>query len=186
MALLGACKSKEEPAPPTPGLKPKGLTTSHRTFTSEEYAVMAAAAERILPRDEDPGALDAHVPEYIDRILTTPVLRPMKEEFLSGTAALDRRCKRMFKTGFAQASAAQQDEVLTLFKESPRGTGEAHYYELLLVLTLEGLLGDPSYGGNKDYLGWKLAGFSLVGELAAPPPPGYDGVEHLHSSKGPH
>ena len=28
-----------------------------------------------------------------------------------------------------------------------------------MVLTLEGFLGDPSYGGNKDQVGWALVGF---------------------------
>lgn len=183
MLLGSGCKQKKkEAAPPKPsGLKPKGLTTSHRTFTSEEYLVMSAACERILPKDEDPGALEANVPEYVDRMLQSPSLKQMKEDFLSGTAALDRRCQRMFKVGFADASAEQKDQALAVFKESAPGTGEAHYYELLVVLTLEGFLGDPSYGGNKDQVGWKLVGFDLIGKHAAEPPPGYDGDRHLHS-----
>ena len=43
------------------------------------------------------------------------------------------------------------------------------------VFTLEGFLGDPSYGGNKDYVGWKLVGFGTT-----PPGAGYDGTQMLH------
>ncbi|MFZ5468922.1 MAG: gluconate 2-dehydrogenase subunit 3 family protein [Myxococcota bacterium] len=179
VVLLGSACKKEE-ATKVEVKKPRGLTTSHKTFTNDEYDVVAAACERIIPKDEDPGALEANVPEYIDRMLQSPELSKMKEEFLSGTAALDRRATRMFKVGFAQASAAQRDELLTLFKDSPKGTGEARFYELLVVLTLEGLLGDPSYGGNKDQVGWKLVGFSMVGHQAAAVPTGYDGQKHLH------
>ncbi len=179
VVLLGGpgCKREEPPAPAPKRAGP--LTTSHLTFTAEEFAVVAAAAERVLPRDEDPGAKDANVPLYIDRMLQSPDLRQMRDDFLAGTAALDRRCKRVHKTGFATATAAQQDEILKLFKESRSDSGEAKYYETLVVLTLEGFLGDPSYGGNKDRVGWALVGFGT-----SEPPQGYDGHHHLHAHDG--
>ena len=180
--LLGAaCKKTDEP--PAASKRPKVLTTSHLTFTNDEFAALSAACERVVPKDEDPGAIDAQVPQYIDRMLQSPDLRQMKDDFLAGVAALDRRSQRMFKLGYAGATATQQDELLTLFKNSRPGTGEAHFYELLVVLTLEGLLGDPSYGGNKNGVGWALVGFSMVGHEAAEPPPGYDGTKHLHHGK---
>ena len=52
-----------------------------------------------------------------------------------------------------------------------------------MVLSLEGFLGDPGYGGNHDRVGWDLVGFKLVGAQAAEPPPGYDGVKHLHAAR---
>jgi len=182
VVLLGAaCKPKESPeaTPRAPGVKPQAFTSAHRTFTGEEFAVMAAACERICPRDEDPGALDANVPEYIDRMLQSPDLSQMREDFVSGTQALERRSRSMFGKGFAEAAPAQQDEVLTAFKNGKPGSGEAHYFELLMVLTMEGLLGDPSYGGNKDHVGWALVGFGT-----SEPPPGYDGSKHLHPHRG--
>ena len=36
--------------------------------------MLLAACDRALPRDQDPGALDAGVPEYIDRMMQTPEL----------------------------------------------------------------------------------------------------------------
>ncbi len=181
VVLLGqaACKSKEPEAPKAKGIKPQGLTTSHRTFTQAEYEVMAAACERIVPRDEDPGARDANVPEYIDRMLQSPELSEMREDFIKGLGALERRSQGKFGQGFAKVTLAQQDELLTLFKDSRPGSGEAHFYELLVVLTLEGMLGDPSYGGNKDRVGWALVGFGT-----SEPPPGYDGMKHLHGHGG--
>lgn len=182
--LLGpACKRSEDkpPAPPSaPG--PQGTTPGGqplRTFSSFEYAVVAAATERILPRDEDPGALDADVPVYIDRILQTPALEPVRDDFLGGVAALERRAQRMFQKGFAALTPAQQDELLTLFKDSPPRSGEAHFFELLTVMTLEGFLGDPSYGGNKGKVGWRLMGFDTVGTVAMAPPEGHDGPKCL-------
>jgi len=181
VVLLGssACKcSSEEPLKP-PGPTPVGDSPPHLTFTRLEFSTMAAACERILPRDEDPGAKDANVPEYIDRILQTPEMKQMKSDFLQGLSALERRSRSMFKKGFAEATPEQQDELLTIFKDSGDGTGEAHFYELLVVLTLEGFLGDPSYGGNKNKVGWHLVGFDAVGTIAMAPPEGYDGPKCL-------
>jgi gluconate 2-dehydrogenase subunit 3-like protein len=36
--------------------------------------------------------------------------------------------------------------------------GEA-FFELLRTHVLEGVFGEPSYGGNRDMIGWKLVGF---------------------------
>jgi gluconate 2-dehydrogenase gamma chain len=169
------CGSQPEPAAPAPA-------SNRLTFGDPEWAILTAACERVLPKDEDPGALDAHVPDYIDRILQTPELQKMKADFVSGLAALDRRASRMYKKGFAQLAPAEQDELLAIFKDSPEKSGEAKWYELLLVLSLEGFLGDPSYGGNFNHAGWDLVGFKMVGTQASEPAPGYDGVKHLHTA----
>lgn len=149
------------------------LTSSHHSFLDDDYAVVGAACERILPKDDDPGALEAGVPEYIDRMLQSPELARMREDFIQGTAHLQKRARRMYKKGFAELNGEQQDTLLRLFRESAPGSGEAHYFELLMTLTLEGYLGDPSYGGNKNRVGWALVGFQ-VGE----PLPGHAGMGH--------
>jgi gluconate 2-dehydrogenase gamma chain len=180
VVLLGpaACKRSSEEERAQPPVAPLS-GSPHGTFSGLEFATVAAAAERILPKDEDPGAKDANVPAYIDRMLQTPELKQMKSDFLQGLSALERRSRSMFQQGFAQATPEQQDELLTLFKDSGAGTGEAHFYELLVVLTLEGFLGDPSYGGNQGRVGWRLVGFDTVGTVAMAPPEGYDGPKCL-------
>jgi gluconate 2-dehydrogenase gamma chain len=176
--LLGGCKQDEPKAPPPPK---QALTSSHRTFTDGEWLTLAAAVERMLPKDEDPGAVEAGVPEYIDRMLQTEQLATMKQNFVPGLAALDRRAQRMFQKAFHQCSVEQQDELITLFKNSPEKSGEARWYEMFVVLVLEGYLGDPSYGGNKGEVGWKLVGFNLVGRnVKGDPRAPYDGSQRLH------
>jgi gluconate 2-dehydrogenase gamma chain len=150
--------------------------SANQTFTPEEIAIVSAACDRIIPPDQDPGAVDAHVPQYIDRMLQTAEMRKIKAEFVPGVAALNRQSTRLFGQGFAEATDAQRDQVLTLFKDSPPASDEARFFDLLMVFTLEGLLGDPSYGGNKDRVGWALVGFGT-----SEPPSQYDGIKHLHS-----
>jgi gluconate 2-dehydrogenase gamma chain len=179
VVLLGGCKEPAKPAPP-PAPR-EVLTSSHKTFTDAEWKTLSAAVDRVLPRDGDPGALDAGVPEYIDRMLQTEGMAQMKQNFVPGLAALNRRADRMFKKPFADCTPAQQDELLTIFKDSPEKSGEARWYEMLIVLSLEGFLGDPSYGGNQGEVGWKLVGFQLVGRnVKGDPKAPYDGNQKLH------
>src|SRR5262245_5868164 len=55
---------KKDPPQPAVGAR----TSRHRTFTNDEFESMAAACDRILPKDQDPGALEANVPEFVDRM----------------------------------------------------------------------------------------------------------------------
>ncbi len=181
VVLLGCQeeKPKKPPPPPVAPTQEKAQVSDHRTFTNAEWAVMTAAVDRILPKDQDPGALEADVPEYIDRILQSKELRRMKDDFLGGLNALDRRATKRFGKGFAFCEAAQMDELLGEFKDYEGKAGDAKWYEILLVLTMEGFLGDPSYGGNKNRVGWDLVGYDIVGKQAAPPEKGYDGAHNL-------
>jgi gluconate 2-dehydrogenase gamma chain len=178
MVLLGSCsrepsahKKAEQPSAP--------LISSHITLTDEEYDALAAGCERMLPRDEDPGASDLGVPGYIDRALGDQRMSHVKDDFIRGLDVLMRRAQTQSGKPFAQLTPEAQDALLTVFKNSPKSSGEAHWYELLVVLTMEGALSDPSYGGNKDRRGWALIGFET-----SEPPPGYDGMHAGHKCGG--
>lgn len=181
VVLLESCKKDEKPAEPKPPAVAPVPTISHRSFTDAEWATLLAVVDRFLPKDQDPGGVELGVPDYIDRMLQDPTMEQMKTNFPTGLAALDRRANRMFQKNFAACTAAQQDELLTIFKNSPEKSGEARWYEMLTVLSLEGYLGDPSYGGNKDGAGWKVVGFELVGRnIKGDPKAPYDGSQRLH------
>ncbi len=159
-----ACNRWGAPVPPPPKqlaqVDPQTLqSTAHHTFTNEDFVVMSAAVDRILPRDQDPGAVDANVPEYVDLVLLTPELHQMREDFLEGLAQLEKRAAGTYGKPFPDLADAEKDALLSSFKDAKEGSGEAQFYENLLVLTLEGFLGAPEYGGNKDQVGWKLIGF---------------------------
>ena len=155
--LYAACKPSE---PKKSGSTvPAVVETSHRALTNDEYDTVAAAVERICPRDEEPGAIDLGVPEYINRSLVTPTLSHVRDEFVRGTGVLMRRAQARHHKPFAALLPAEQDALLTEFKDSPAGSGEQHYWTMLIGLTMEGLFGDPEHGGNRGGRGWELIGF---------------------------
>ncbi len=171
--------------PKTTVVLPADAATPHSTLKSLTlplFAIFNAVAARIVPTDDAPGAADSGAAEYVDAMLATPALWRLKKQLEVGLPALSRRCQRMFQREFTAASAAQQDAVLEAFKNSPSPSAESQLYEALLVLTLEGYLGDPSYGGNKSQAGWKLVGFELaLPKTPGAPGEGYDGRSAIHS-----
>jgi len=178
--LIGpACsllEGKKKPTAAPPG-RARSFVSGHRSFSNEEWAVLLAACDRVLPRDEDPGALDAGVPEYIDRMMQTPELYEMRGDLTNGLQLIDGKSRAQYGKGFAEITAEQQDAMLKSFRTQPTTSPEGHFFELLVVFVLEGFLGDPSYGGNKERVGWTLVGFDT--SMPADYKPGQPMV-HLH------
>ena len=139
------------------GCKRGGEPRALAFLTEAEYATTAAACERLLPRDDDPGAIDLGVPDYIDRALATDQAR-LGERFRAALRALGAEARRRAGVPFAQLSAASQDNLLDDWSDGAPDRAAA--VALILTLTLEGAFGDPSHGGNRDARGWQLIGFA--------------------------
>lgn len=127
---------------------------SGRVLTPAQWRALEAACERILPRDQDPGARDAGVINYIDAQLAYGPIRSLRALLQAGAAELDRRAGR---APFCELAAAAQDQILAAVQHSPIGRHSgARFFEVLLALTLEGFFGDPAYGGNRGEVGWRM------------------------------
>jgi gluconate 2-dehydrogenase gamma chain len=81
-------------------------------FTAGQGAVLSAAAERILPRTDTPGALDVGVPAFIDRFYGE-FMNADERKLLAGVVdEIDRAARDAHTAPFASLSPAQQDAVL--------------------------------------------------------------------------
>lgn len=156
-------------------------------FNDVEWDFLNAAVARLIPADErGPGALEAGVPEFIDRQMNTPyatgaiwymqgpfnpdVPKEMgyqlplvpKQIYNLGIADANDWCKKQHGKPFAELSSEQQDSVLGQFE-----SGDAQFNQLpsslffsyLLQNTREGFFSDPIHGGNKGMVGWTLINF---------------------------
>lgn len=156
-------------------------------FTAEEYRFLQAAVARLIPNDDlGPGALEAGVPEFMDRQMNTPwaaganwymqgpfepnaakefgyqLKLNMREVFRLGIAATNVWCKKNMGKPFADLSADEQDKALTAVQkgiEDFENVPSATFFSTLWGTTKEGFFSDPIHGGNKDMVGWKLIGF---------------------------
>lgn len=127
-------------------------------LTPAQLRTLEAFIDRLIPRDENgPGAVDAGAQNYIDRQLSG-YLRGEKATFLAGLEAVDAYARRTQGAPLADLSAEKRDEVLTAIdtnRAEGLPTGRA-FFNRVRRLTLEGMFGDPYYGGNKNFAGWDL------------------------------
>jgi gluconate 2-dehydrogenase gamma chain len=156
-------------------------------LTPAELTFVEAAVARIIPSDElGPGAKEAGVATFIDHQLAGPYGRAetwyMQGPWRDGTkqqgyqlkltpaqlyraaiADIDAHARQRYgNKAFAELDANAQDEVLHALEQgelalpnAPAGT----FFDMLVENTVEGFLADPVYGGNRDFIGWKLVGF---------------------------
>lgn len=110
-------------------------------------ATVTAAAERIIPRTDTPGATDAGVASFIDHILANWYSPADGDRLLEGLRELDTRSRALHEGDFVACDEAQQDALLTGFddevtslRESSRGGSNAneHWFAMLKYLTVWG------------------------------------------------
>jgi gluconate 2-dehydrogenase gamma chain len=124
-------------------------------FSSEQRKILDAFIDRLIPKDENgPGAVECGVGDYIDRCLAD-FNASEKPQFLEGLANLDLYALRTEHIAFASLTEARRDAVLTAIdnNQAPNLKG---FFNRVRRLTLEGMFGDPVYGGNKNFAGWDL------------------------------
>lgn len=134
-------------------------------FSPEEAVEIEAVAAQIIPTDDAPGAREAHVIYFIDRVLTT-FDRDKQPAYTQGIKDLQSKTQELFSSAarFSSLPPAQQIQLLTAIEKT-------EFFELVRVHTIMGYLSRPEYGGNHDQAGWKLIGFE--DEMTFEPPFGY-------------
>jgi gluconate 2-dehydrogenase gamma chain len=152
-------------------------------FNVDEAAFIEAACERLIPGDDvGPGALDAGVPNYLDKQLggawgsgerlyrSGPWQQgtPSQGYQLPFTPAeLFRTALRAMQTDFKDRAfkdlpPEQQDTYLKSLEAGAKDLGgvpSAVFFQILWQMTVEGYFSDPVYGGNKNMAAWKMIGF---------------------------
>lgn len=131
-------------------------------LTREQAAELEAFASRIIPSDDTPGAREVGVVFFIDRGLATWA-KGQVSAFTDGLNKLSRDVSAKFRgqTRLSALTPAQQDEVLRSIERTP-------FFGLMRFATISGMFSLPSYGGNRDYAGWKLVEQEPAMEFRAP------------------
>ncbi len=83
-------------------------------FTAPQRALMTALSERVIPTTDTPGAIAAGVPAYIEKLLADWSLPQDRVPIVAGLDAIEARSRQDYRVAAAQASAVQQDALLTL------------------------------------------------------------------------
>lgn len=122
-------------------------------MTPRQADTFAAIVDQIIPPDDLPGANDAGVVYFIDQALSG-FAAGMGGLLKEGLADLDRRALAAHpgSGGFADLAFEQQTAVL-------RGADTTPFFNQMIFLTHCGMFAMPTWGGNRDRVGWALIGF---------------------------
>jgi gluconate 2-dehydrogenase gamma chain len=144
---------------PVAALAQQSTPTSAPTALSDaQLRLLGAFVDRIIPKDElGPSASESDVPIYINRALGD-YLAGEKAAFIEGLEATDTFAHRSQGRAFIELTPAKQDAVLTAMDSgTAQGFADARgFFNRVRRLTMEGMFGDPYYGGNKNFAGWDL------------------------------
>jgi gluconate 2-dehydrogenase gamma chain len=136
-----------------------------QTLDPAMAAEIDAITSHIIPSTDGPGAREAGVIYFIDRALST-FDADLRESYRTGMAAVQKKRKEMFASSASIAALTNEQQIQLI-----HAIETTEFFELLRTHTLYGFLGNPSYGGNRDRIGWKLIGFE--DRMAFQPPFGY-------------
>jgi len=155
-------------------------------FKPDEWSFVKAACARLIPADEmGPGALEAGVPEFLDRHLQTPYAngsvwytqgpfveagpefgyqgrKTLSEIIRSGIRGVIGWTQSNKNQTFDALTHSEQEEILVALEKGKIHLEEMDaktFFDYFLGEVRNGFFADPSYGGNKGMVGWKLIGF---------------------------
>jgi gluconate 2-dehydrogenase gamma chain len=124
-------------------------------LSAADGADVDALMSRIITSDDGPGAKEAGAVYFLDKALGT-FMAPQKDGIVAAIAEMRNQAAAKWPGTIALASLtpAQLDEFLKSQEEGP-------VFGQLRFVTIVGTFANPSWGGNKDLVGWKLLGHEM-------------------------
>jgi hypothetical protein len=116
-----------------------------RALDSHGRQTVIAAADRIIPKTETPGATDAGVVDFIDKMLADWYSPEERDRFLNGLRELNASARRRLGKDFADSTERDQvalltaiDEEVTALRRTNAASANAHWFAMLKYMTVFG------------------------------------------------
>ncbi len=123
---------------------------------------LTAVINCLIPPDDFPGAYEAGVCDYLERIFRTD-LATQSEFFRAGLNGIENEAVSSFNSPFADLTVDQQISILAAIESGDVKTSwpisPSRFFELLVNTTAEGYYSDPQQGGNRGGISWVMTGF---------------------------
>ncbi|MFD0749441.1 gluconate 2-dehydrogenase subunit 3 family protein [Mucilaginibacter calamicampi] len=84
---------------------------------SKKKPLIAELAETIIPRTHTPGAKDAHVEDYIIKMIAENTDPKMQRSFLAGLYAVDHYAMDEYKKLFTNCASDEKNKILKHFED---------------------------------------------------------------------
>jgi gluconate 2-dehydrogenase gamma chain len=138
-------------------------------LSADQSAVLRAIVGRLVPADATgPSGVDAGAAAYIETSLGGGLaggLKSLAPFYNAGLSAVDAYAASAYGAAFTALPPQQQDAVLSDIEsgKAPGFTPSSDaFFRAIHEHTLQGMFGDPVYGGNKNFAGWDLIGYPGV------------------------
>ena len=128
-------------------------------FKPDEFRTVEILTEMIIPTDDQPGAKEARVADYIDFVVYSAAeFEPsLQKQWNAGLGVLDELSRKKYGKSFSDITPSQREELLTEMSVPERDPKARHpgfpFYRLLKGMTLEAFF--TSKVGLIDFLEYK-------------------------------
>ncbi len=123
---------------------------------------LRAVVDCLIPADDFPGAYEAGVCDYIERLLQTD-LAADAELFSAGLEAIEAEAVARFDQRFPELTVSEQNEMLAAIEAGAVKTSwpipPSRFFAMLVNTTAEGFYSEPQQGGNRGAVSWLMTGF---------------------------
>jgi len=127
------------------GREAHASTTMAPVLDAHARALVIAAAERIIPATDTPGATQAGVAKFVETMLAGWYPAADRDRFVRGLIGLDERSRARGAGDFLSLTVPQQDEVLvqlddevSALRATTPAQANAHWFAMLKYLTVWG------------------------------------------------
>ena len=128
---------------------------------------LRAVVDCLVPSDDFPGAYDAGVCDYLERLLQTD-LADQAEFFRLGFEAIEAEALACYEKPFAKLSSSDQISTLAAIESGAVKTSwpisPSRFFEMLVCTTAEGYYCEPQQGGNRNATSWAMTGFEELAD----------------------
>lgn len=92
-------------------------STGEMPLSADEFSLIAAMAEGIIPATDTPGAIGAKVPEFFQVIFNDWFLPEQQIAFRSSLKGYDQDARERFGKKFLACSGSEQNQLLLIWDE---------------------------------------------------------------------
>lgn len=136
-----------------------------RSLTLDEFTLVEAIADQVIPPDQDPGGKDTGVALFIEQQLRGRYARFLPA-YQEGLRRVDESSRRLHGRRFIDLTVDTQTALLAALErnQGPDGIwpalprGSAEFFRLVADHCLQGYYGSPRHGGNRDGASWRMIG----------------------------
>lgn len=139
----------------------EGYDSVWRFFSESEAKTIIAFAEQIIPQDQDAGATDANIINFIDKQLVGPYTR-FQLEYRKGIFAIQNSAQKLYSKAFYELESVIQTDFMVKMEKGElpnelwKDSNQKNLFRLILDHTMQGFYGSPRHGGNKNYVSYKM------------------------------